>query len=193
MTTLSPSLLNYDLNGLAKDLAVLMRIQDWDIFVFPANGKRMVEEGLRIGVCGECSRDFKYHVARILLNHEHDEMQAPLVNEEATIGWMPTLIHELYHIVITPLDTKNYLSLEFISDDKSRKIMDEEISLGVEQVVCHLVKIFFRMYSKEDLNALLEKHLLPEKIEKSFEEELLELKEKHNVKGGVIIETSKTA
>jgi len=122
-----------ELRDIAKALAKILRIQDWDITVHLISGYEMDKRYNDCTYCGMADRNVRLNIADIYLNSDNCEDE-----------WYEALVHEMIHIQQTPLlhCTKAYFK-------EGRSYWDD---LN-EQLTEKQAQIFARIYPFERLQA----------------------------------------
>lgn len=110
------------LEEIIKELAKIMRIQDWDIELKYLSAIEMYKETGDIETIADCTRDRPHLLATIRYSYEADK------TGEVVGGWYHTLVHEMFHIVIDGFD------------------FDESDKLEKEKLVNNLTRIFTSLY-----------------------------------------------
>lgn len=142
---------NYDIDGLTKELQQIMRIQDWDIVVHSVSALSMMESGYNANTEGLCTRDRKHGDALIEINIDHRGNKEIFTSDIYNDGWLSTLVHELFHIVIGGLVDQGDIILEHITDKTVNKALYDEFDIRQEHLVNHLTKVMLSILPVEEL------------------------------------------
>jgi hypothetical protein len=142
---------DYDIDALTKELQKILRIQDLDIVVHCVTATDMLESGYDANTEGLCTRDRKHGDALIEINVDHKGNKTVFESDIYNDGWLSTLIHELFHVVIGELADQADTMLEYITDKTANDSLDNELDVKREHLVCHLTKIMLNTLSSEEL------------------------------------------
>jgi hypothetical protein len=142
---------DYDIDALTKELQKTMRIQDWDTVVNLSTATDMLESGYDANTEGLCTRDRRHGDALIEINVDHKNNKMPYSSDIYNDGWLPTLIHELFHIVVGDVCDQTDTILEYITDKTANKSLSSEFDVRQESLVNHLTKILLNIIPVEEL------------------------------------------
>ncbi len=124
------------LEEIVRELARIMRVQDWDIEIVLANKYQIQEEvGGQENVAG-CYRNLMLHLAKIYLNTD-----SPEIDE-----WYSSIVHEMYHIVTQDWHYQSKALLDFISDETTRENHKNSLDIYYEKTIEMLAKGFVNAY-----------------------------------------------
>lgn len=122
-----------ELRDIAKTLAKILRVQDWDISVHLINGYEMDKRYNDCTYCGMADRNVRLNIADIYLNSDNCEDE-----------WYEALVHEMIHIQQTPL---LHCTEAYFKEDHSYW---DDLN---EQLTEKQAQIFARIYPFERLQA----------------------------------------
>jgi hypothetical protein len=146
------------LEQIVKELQKIMRLQDWDIETRVISRLEMLAEQGEVNCCGVSIRDLHQKCAKILLNKDHEEMQA-------SKDWYFTLIHEMYHINTTYLIDRAESVIKCLHNSSLEDYTMSFLKQEYEKSMNEFAKIFTSLYPAEQFLLKIYEIPLPEEGE----------------------------
>lgn len=139
------------LEEIIKELARIMRIQDWGIDFQLINKYEMEDESGSRDNVADCMRNRKLKYAQISLNIDSEQLNK---------DWYEAIVHEMYHIVTDDWHYHATGILDFVKDEITHTNLDNTMNIYYERTMEVLAKGFVNAYPvsnfvKEDEGKLL--------------------------------------